>query len=53
MQHKCQTPTAPRVAGVDLGVNHKLWPSNGTEFAWKGPKKKSSSLTQAEINFSR
>ncbi|TNN76305.1 hypothetical protein EYF80_013384 [Liparis tanakae] len=39
MQHKCQTPTAPGVAGVDLRVNHQHRASNRTGIAWNGPKK--------------
>lgn len=49
VQHKCQTPTAPGVAGVDLRVNHLHWPSNRTGIAWNRPK--NSSLTHTEINF--
>ncbi|MEQ2279426.1 hypothetical protein AMECASPLE_009276 [Ameca splendens] len=39
VQHKCQTPTAPGVAGVDLGVNHLHQPSNRMGIAWNRPKK--------------
>ncbi|CAB1436230.1 unnamed protein product [Pleuronectes platessa] len=32
MQHKCQTPTAPGVAGFDLRVNH--WQQKGDCLDW-------------------